>query len=226
MAKHWKKYREATKLIDPLARYTLDDAVSLLPQVIYTKFTPSVEIAVKTNANPKYNDQMIRWTVVLPHGTGKDITIAAFVSDDIIDEAKKAWANIAGNELILKDIEAGNINFDILVTAPAMIRDLAKVAKILGPRWLMPSPKAWTVSQNITETINEIKKGRVEFKLDRTGNIHAIVGKWNFAADALKENITAFLNAIDANKPTWVKGKLIKKVTIAPTMGPGIALDM
>lgn len=225
MPKHGKKYREAIKNVDSLKRYSVEEALTILPHLVYTKFDPSIEIAIKTNANPKYNDQMLRGTVVLPHGTGKDITIAAFVSDDMVEEAKKAGASVAGNELLVKDIQNGKIDFDILVTMPAMIRELAPVAKVLWPRGLMPSPKAGTVSPNLVDTINEIKKGRVEFKLDKTGNIHAIVGKAGFASDALADNIKAFIDAVEANKPSGVKGKLIKKVTIAPTMGPGIALD-
>jgi len=206
--------------------YPVADAVSLLKEVSYTKFTASVEIAIKTNANPKYNDQMIRSTIVLPHGTGKKVVIAAFVDDDKRDDAKKAGADIVGNEELIKDIKDGNIKFDVLITEPTMMRNLAPIAKILGPKGLMPSPKAGTVSPNIKSTIEQIKKGRVAFKLDKTGNIHALIGKMTFDNDKIAENVEAIIKAVIDNKPTGVKGKLIKKAVISSTMSPGIQVEV
>lgn len=222
MAKHGKKYREAAKLIDSLKQYALQDAVSLAKKVSTTKFGGSMEIAVKTFANPKYNDQMIRSTTVLPHGTGKTIRIAVYISDDKQDEAKKAGADVVWSTDLIKNIEAGNIDFDVLVTTAEYIKDLARVAKVLWPKGLMPSPKAGTVSVNLKETINEIKKGRIEFRLDKTWNIHSSVGKLWFSDDQLIENINALMKAIESNKPAGIKGKLVKKVVIAPTMWPGV----
>ena len=220
--KHWKKYNAARELVDSTKKYTIDEAVELAKKVSYVKFDPTLEAHVQTNANPKYNDQQVRWTVVLPHGTGKSVKVAAFVSDDKIEEAKNAGADIAGNTELLAEIEKGNIDFDVLVTSPEMMRDLAKAARILWPKGLMPSPKAGTVTPKLADTINEIKKGRVEFKLDKGGVVHVGIGKLSFDNKQLEENLKALIDALNAAKPAGVKGQLIKKVHIAPTMGPGI----
>ena len=221
--KHGKKYLEAKKLIDKTKKYSISEAIELAKKVAYTKFDPTLEVHIQTNANPKYNDQQVRGTVVLPHGTGKSVKVAAFVSDDKIEEAKKAGADIAGNAELLQKIENGEIDFDVLVTTPEMMRDLAKVARILGPKGLMPSPKAGTVTPKLADTISEIKKGRVEFKLDKGGVIHVGIGKLrSFDNKQLEENLQALIDAVKAAKPSGVKGQLIKKVHIAPTMGPGI----
>lgn len=223
MQKHGKKYREAAKGVDSTKVYSISEAVALLKKSGYTKFDGSVEIAVKTNADAKYNDQMMRGTTILPHGTGKSKRIAVFTADEA--EAKKAWADIAGIETLLSDIKAGKFDFDILLTTPEHIRDLAPVAKQLGPKGLMPSPKAWTVVANISQAVEEFKKGKMEFKLDKTGNINAAVGRISFTEVQIEENIKSFLKALEDNKPTGVKGKLIKRVYIAPTMGPGITIE-
>jgi len=225
--KHGKKYVEAKKLVDSTKKYSISEAVELAKKVAYTKFDPTLEVHVQTNANPKYNDQNLRWTVVLPHGTGKSVKVAAFVSDDKIEEAKKAGADVAGNVDLLQQIESGNIDFDVLVTTPDMMRDLAKVARVLWPKGLMPSPKAGTVTPKLSDTISEIKKGRVEFKLDKGGVVHVGVGKVKgFDASALEENIKSLIDALNAAKPSGVKGQLIKKVYIAPSMWPSIQLSV
>ena len=223
MATHGKKYRESAKLIDSSKMYPLSEAVALLKKSGYAKFDGSIEIAVKTSADAKYNDQMMRGTTILPHGTGKSKKIAVFTSDEA--EAKKAWADIAGTENLLNDIKAGKFNFDILLTTPEHIRDLAPVAKQLGPKGLMPSPKAGTVVANIPQAVEEFKKGKMEFKLDKTGNINAAIGKLSFTETQIEENIKAFLKALEDNKPAGVKGKLIKKIFIASTMWPGIQIE-
>lgn len=222
--KPWKKYGEAKKLIEVNKVYELVDAISLLKKVSYTKFDWTVELHVKTNADPKYNDQMIRATVVLPNWIGKTVRIWAYLSEDKFEEAKKAWADVVWNDQLIKDIEHGKIDFDVLITTNDMMRNLAKVAKTLWPKGLMPSPKAGTVTADIVATINEIKKGRIEFKLDKTGNIHCPVGKVSFSDDKLVENIQDLLKAIEDNKPAGVKWKLVKKVVVAPTMGPWVPL--
>ncbi len=226
MAKKSKKYLEMAKLVDKRAQYSISDAAELVTKLGYTKFVPSIDIAIKTFANPKYNDQAIRATTSLPHGNGKTVKVAVYAADDKIADLKKAGADIAGNIELLTAIEKGEFDFDILVTSPDMMKDLAKVAKALGPKGLMPNPKAGTVAVDLVSAVAEIKKGRFEFKLDKTGNLHATVGKANFSASQLAENIQAFLSAVQANKPTGVKGKLIKKVVIAPTMGPGITIAL
>lgn len=223
MATHGKKRKESAKLIDSSKAYPISEAVALLKKSGYSKFDGSVEIAVKTFADAKYNDQMMRGTTILPHGTGKTKRIAVFTSDEA--EAKKAGADVVGTETLLNDIKAGKLNFDVLLTTPEHIRDLAPVAKQLGPKGLMPSPKAGTVVANIPEAVAEFKKGKMEFKLDKTGNINAAIGKISFSEAQIEENIKAFLKALEDNKPAGVKGKLIKKVFIAPTMGPGIQIS-
>lgn len=219
-----KKLVEKSKLVEVGKAYTTTEACELIKQVSYSKFDWSVDIAIKTFADPKYNDQMVRGTVVLPNGNGKDTKIAVFVWDDQLDEARKAGWDIVGNTTLLKDIEDGKIDFDILVTTPAMIKDLARVAKALGPKWLMPSPKTGTITTDIAGTIDEIKKWRVEYKLDKTGNIHVNVGKVSFDNNKLEENITTLLKSVESNKPASIKGKLFKKIVLSPTMWPGITI--
>ena len=220
--KHGKKYNAVKALVDNMKKYEISEAIELAKKVSYTKFDPTLEVHIQTSANPKYNDQNLRGTVVLPHGTGKTVKVAVFVSDDKIEEAKQAGADIAWNVDLLAEIEKGNINFDVLVTTPEMMRDLAKVARILWPKGLMPSPKAGTVTPKLADTINEIKKGRVEFKLDKGGVVHVGIGKLSFDANKLEENLKALIDALNAAKPSGVKGQLIKKVHIAPTMGPSV----
>lgn len=222
--KHGKKYIAAKAMVTKGMIYSVEDAVALVKQVSYSKFGGSLDVNIKTVADPKYNDQAIRGTVVLPHGTGKTVTVAAFVGDDKIDEATAAGATIVGNVDLIRSIEAGKIEFDVLVTTPDMIKDLAKVAKILGPKGIMPTPKTGTITTDLKSTIEEIQKGRIEFKLDKTGNIHAGVGKLSFDNAQLVENINALMSAVEAMKPVVIKTKLFKKVTLAPTMGPGVQI--
>ncbi len=223
--KHWKKYLEAKKMVDKSNKYSIEEAIDLVKKVSYAKFDATLEVHIQTNANPKYNDQQIRGTVVLPNWTWKSVKVAAFVSDDKIEEAKKAGADIVWNVELINSIEKWEINFDVLVTTPDMMRDLAKVAKILWPKWLMPSPKSWTVTSKISDTISEVKKGRVEFKLDKAGVIHVWVWKINsFDNKQLEENFKSLIDAIKNAKPSWVKWQLIKKVYIAPSMWPSIQI--
>ena len=226
MPKRGKKYVEAKAKVEAEKVYPLAEWVALAKDVSISKFTGSLEIHIKTNANPKYNDQLLRGTVVLPHGIGKTVKVAAFVSDEKRDEAKAAGADLIGNTEIIAQIEKGETNFDVLVTTADMMRDLAKVAKTLGPKGLMPSPKAGTVSANIGKTVDELKKWRLEYKLDKTGNIHVWVGKLDFSDEKLVENIQTLVKAMEDNKPTGVKGHLIKKITIAPTMWPGVQVSV
>ena len=217
-----KKRKESKKLIETGKLYTVEEACELIKKVSYTKFDGSVDVAIKTNADPKYNDQAVRGTVALPHGTGKTLRIAAFVSDDMFDDARKAGATLVGNSTLIKDIEEGKFEFDVMVTTQAMIKDLAKVAKALGPKGLMPSPKTGTITNDISGTIDEIKKGRIEYKLDKTGNIHVGIGKVSFSAAQLAENLKSLLSNIEANKPAAVKGKLFKKIVLNATMSPAV----
>ena len=223
--KHGKKYVEVKKLVEKTKLYPLAEAIELLRKVNYAKFDAGIELAVKTNANPKYNDQMLRATTILPHVTGKTKKVAVFITEDKAYEARKAGADIAGYENLLADIKAGKTDFDVLITTPELIRELAPVAKQLGPKGLMPSPKAGTVTLNVAQAVEETKKGKIEFRLDKTGNVHALVGKLSFDNTKLIENIESLMKAIEENKPTGVKGKLVKKVVVATTMSPGVQVE-
>ncbi|HKL43879.1 MAG TPA: 50S ribosomal protein L1 [Candidatus Absconditabacterales bacterium] len=225
MSKHGKKYVESVAMIDKTKNYTVSEAVDLMKKTSNVKFDATVELAIKTNANPKYNDQMIRSTIILPHGTGKTKRVAVFVTDERLDEAKKSGADVVGSSDLMTEIKSGNMDFDILLTTPDSIRELAPIAKILGPKGLMPSPKAGTVVADLKQSVEEFKKGKIEYKLDKTGNIHLPVGKVSFDEKKLVENIELFLSAINENKPSGIKGKLIRKAVVSSSMGPGIVLD-
>ena len=220
--KHWKKYQDILKEFDKKALYEKEEACDLVKKYSYSSFPWTVEVHIKTWANPKYNDQMIRSTVVLPHWTWKTKKVAVFTTEDNFDLAKDAWADVVWYKDLLEKIEKWELDFDVLITTQDMMKDLAKVAKILWPRGVMPSPKAWTVTNNIKETVNEVKKWRVEFKLDKTWSIHVVIWKTDFETNKLKENLEALLNAIEEVRPSWVKWKLLQKITLSPTMWPGV----
>ncbi len=224
MPKSGKNYRNAKKNL-PTDAVSVAEAVAAAKSANYAKFDGSIEIAIKTNADPKYNDQNVRTTVVLPHGTGKKVRVAAIVAtDDQVKQATEAGADIAGYEKVLEMIKSEKFDFDILITTPDLIRELAPHAKSLGPKGLMPSPKAGTVTTNIGSTIDEIKKGRCEIKLDKTGNIHAAVGRISFDDAKLTENIETFIKAVEDARPSGVKGKFLKTISLAPTMGPSVRI--
>lgn len=225
MSKRGKKYLESASMIIRGNQYPLEEAVDLVKKTSNVKFDATVELAVKTNANPRFNDQMFRWTAILPHGTWKTKKIAVFVLDEKLEEAKKSWADVYGSTDLLNNIKNGKIDFDILITTVDYIRELAPVAKQLWPKWLMPSPKAGTVTNDLAKTVEEFKKWKIEFKLDKTGNVHVPVGKVSFTNDKLVENIQSILNTMEENKPTWVKWKLIKKVVISSSMWPGVVVE-
>lgn len=219
-----KKYAAAKALLTK-PTYTVAEACELLPKLTGTKFDSSAELHVKINADTTQADQLVRTTVNLPHGTGKTVRIAAFVPDDQIDEAKKAGAELAGNEDLVKEVEAGNINFDVAVASPKLMKDLGKIAKILGQKGLMPSPKAGTVTENIAKTIQELKKGRIECKMDKQGIIHTVFGKMSFGSKKLEENLNTVLQAIKEAQPAGIKGEYILTINVAPTMGPGMKVE-
>lgn len=226
MAKHGKKYREAVKLLEGKTMVDLDEAVSLLKKTATTKFAPSCEIHIRLGVDPTHADQMVRATVALPHGTGKDVRVIAFVNEDKVKEAKAAGASKAGMEELIEEIQKGFLDFDVAVATPDAMKNLGKIAKILGTKGLMPNPKAGTVTVEIAKTIGEIKKGKVEYRTDKQAQIHQIFGKASFTEEQLKENLAAFIKAIVDTKPAGVKGTYIRNVSIANTMGPGIRLDM
>lgn len=226
MNKHGKKYVEASKNIDKMKQYGLDEALDLLMNSTVTSFDSSVEVHCNLNADPKYADQIVRSTVTLPHGTGKTVRIAAFVSEDKVKGALAAGAVKAGAAELIDEVAKGTVDFDVAVATPDMMRDLAKVAKVLGPKGLMPNPKSGTVTPDVEKAISELKGGKMEFKTDKFGIVHSVFGKHSFGKDKLKENLVAFFRALTQAKPTGIKGVYIKSIYLTTTMGPGIALDI
>lgn len=220
-----KKYEQKKALVTKNT-YPVDEACELLTQLSVTKFDATAEVHIRINADTTQADQLVRTTVPLPHGTGKAVRIAAFVPDDQISDAKKAGADLAGNEDLIKQIEGGTIDFDIAVASPKMMKDLGKIAKTLGQKGLMPSPKAGTVTENIAKAIEELKKGRIECKMDKQGIIHAVFGKMSFGGKKLAENLSAVIAAIKEAQPSGIKGEYIASINVAPTMGPGLKVQL
>ncbi|KKP59620.1 MAG: 50S ribosomal protein L1 [Candidatus Magasanikbacteria bacterium GW2011_GWC2_34_16] len=216
----------AVAKIDPKKVYTLDEAISLVKETSGVKFNASVEVHAHLGIDPKKGDQQIRATVVLPHGSGKTKTVAAFVSPEKEKEAKEAGADfVYGEEEIKKIKDTGKIEFEIAVTTPDMMAKLAVVAKVLGPKGLMPNPKTDTVGPNVKKMIEELKKGKITFKNDDTANVHQLIGKVNFTEDQLKDNLNTFLDALKKARPATAKGTYIKNLVICSAMGPAIKIS-
>lgn len=224
MAKHSKRFRALKEKVGQGKSYPLAEAVALLKESGNVKFNAGVELHIHTGIDVKQSDQGVRGTVNLPHGSGKKQKIAAITANP--EAAKKAGAEAAGGEEFIKEIAGGRMDFDVLVAEPAFMPKLAPVAKILGPRGLMPSPKNGTTSPDVTKAIAELSAGKMAFKNDDTGNIHLLVGRVSFSPEQLKENIQAAYAAIKAAKPAAVKGTFIQNVTLAASMGPGIRVEM
>jgi len=198
----------------------LDEAVQILKETATAKFVESVELHANLNIDPKYADQQLRTTVTLPHGIGKQIKIAVLTNEENFDEATKSGADIVGNDELIENITKGNIDFDLLIATPNMMPKLAKLGRVLGPKGLMPSPKSGTVSSTLTETLTDFKKGKFEYKADKTGIVHVTIGKINFTEIQLVENLQSFYDSIEKNRPSGVKGKYFKSLSICCTMGP------
>ncbi|PCI24911.1 50S ribosomal protein L1 [Candidatus Peregrinibacteria bacterium] len=220
-----KKYAAAAAKVDFDKKYALEEAVALLIETSTTKFDSSIELHVNLNVNVKHADQIVRGTTILPHGTGKKVRVAAFVEADKEAEAKKAGADLVGLETLIASIEKGKIDFDVAVAQPQVMKSLGKIARTLGTKGLMPNPKAGTVTPDIGKAIEEIKKGKVEYKTDKTGIIHSVLGKVSFGKAKLLENIKLLLELIVQARPVAVKGTYIISVSLSTTMGPGIAVD-
>jgi len=225
MRKLSRRHKENVEKTKNKIYSNLDEAIEILKETSTTKFIESVELHANLNIDPKYADQQLRTTVTLPHGVGKQLVIAVLTNDENSDEAKNAGADIVGNDELIEDITKGNINFDLLIATPNMMPKLAKLGRVLGPKGLMPSPKSGTVSSTLEATITEFKKGKFEYKADKTGVVHVNFGKSDFAKNQLIENLQALYNSIEKNRPSGVKGKYFKSLFICTTMGPSIKLD-
>jgi len=226
MRKQGKKYQAAAKQVEPRP-YNLNDAVPLLQKVKFTKFDETVELHLRLGVDPKHADQMVRGTIVLPHGLGKSKKVLVIASGDKQREAQEAGADYVGGEDMVTKIQTENwTDFDAVVATPDMMRSVGKLGKVLGPRGLMPNPKTGTVTMDVTQAVKEVKAGKVEFRVDKTGVIHVPVGKVSFATNALLENASSLIQAVVKAKPAAAKGKYVKSVTICSTMGPGIHLDV
>ncbi len=225
MAKRGKKYRQAIEKIEPNKEYPLNEAVKLAKEVAYANFDETFEIHMRLGVNPKYADQMVRGTLVLPHGTGKSVKVAVIASGDKYKEAEAAGADVVGGEDLVEKIKGGWMEFDALIATPDMMRHVGKLGRILGPRGLMPNPKAGTVTFDVANAVKELKAGRIEYKVDKTGIVHNAIGKKSFSEDQLVDNAKAYIQAIIKAKPASAKGRYIHSIYISTTMGPGIKVD-
>ena len=226
MANRSKRMKEVDKLIDKNKTYKLDEAVEALKACPPPKFDQSLNIALKIGIDPKKSDQQVRGTVSLPHGTGQKITVVVIAKGDKAKEALDAGADFAGADDYLEKIKGGWTDFSALIATPDMMRELGKLGKILGPRGLMPTPKAGTVTTDVAKAVQEVKAGKIEFKVDKTGNVNNAVGKISFKSDNLVENLSAFLNAVNRSKPASAKGVFLRSMYLSTTMGPGLKIDL
>jgi len=226
MADHGKKYTQAAALVDRTKSYGPTEAVDLLKQTSYVDFDASAEAHIRLGVDPRHADQMVRGTVVLPHGTGKRIRVIVFAQGEKAQEALRSGADEVGGEDLAKRIEAGWLDFDVAVATPDMMGVVGRLGRILGRRGLMPNPKSGTVTFDLERAIKEVKAGRVEFKVDKAGIIHTPFGKASFDSEQLNENLAALVDAINRARPSATKGQYFKSLTVASTMGPGIRVDV
>ena len=206
--------------------YSFEQAVGMIKELGTAKFIESVEAHISLNIDPKYANQQLRTSLVLPNGTGKTLRIAVFTEPDYVSEVLKMGADVAGSDDLIEEINAGKLDFDLLITTPQLMPKLAKLGRVLGPKGLMPSPKSGTVTTNLGESINEFKKGKLEYRADKTGIVHLSFGKVDFSEEQLRENLLAVHSSIEKNKPTGVKGRYFKSFNICTTMSPGINLEL
>jgi large subunit ribosomal protein L1 len=225
MAKVGKKYAEAAKLIDANAAYDPSEAVELVKKTARAKFDETVEVAFRLGVDPKKADQQIRGAVVLPHGTGKTLRVLVFAKGDKAKEAEAAGADFVGDEDMINKINQGWFDFDAVVATPDMMAAVGKLGRVLGPKGLMPNPKTGTVTFDVTKAVNEIKAGKIEYRVDKNGNIHAPIGKISFDNEKLLDNYFTLLDTLQKAKPAAAKGTYLKNITVSSTMGPGVKLN-
>lgn len=224
--KHGKKYNEAAKLIDRAAQYEPNDAIALVKKSATAKFDETVELHIRTGCDGRHAEQQIRGAVVLPNGTGKTVKVLVFAKGDKVAEAEAAGADfVGGDELIPKIQNEGWLDFDVVVATPDMMGVVGRLGKVLGPKGLMPNPKAGTVTMDVTKAVNDIKAGKIEYRLDKTNIIHVPVGKASFTEEKLQENFNALMDAITKAKPSTLKGQYLKSITLSSTMGPGVKIS-
>ncbi len=225
VGKHGKKFSDAIAKIEEGKRYRVEDAFRLLPEIAYAKFDETVDIAFSLGVDPKHAEQMVRGAMVLPHGIGKTVKVAVLAKGDKAREAEAAGADVVGADDLIEKIVGGWLEFDKLIATPDMMVSVTKVGKILGPRGLMPNPKLGTVTFDVTKAIKDQKLGKIEYRTEKTGIIHGLIGKKSFGADKLRENFMALANAIIKAKPPTSKGAYLKNITLSTTMSPGIPID-
>ena len=219
-----KKFRSAAAKVDRARQYSVAEAVALIKQAAFAKFDETVDVAVNLGVDPRHADQIVRGTVVLPHGTGKSVRVLVITQGDKVKDAEAAGADFVGMEYIQK-IKDGWLDCDVIVATPDVMGQLGQLGRVLGPRGLMPNPKAGTVTVDVTKEVREIKAGKIEFRVDKTGNVHAPVGKISFKQEQLADNVHAFMETIARARPAAAKGTYIKSATVSSTMGPGVKLD-
>jgi len=224
MPGHGKKFRAAIAKVDRNRTYAIPEAVKALKDACYAKFNETVDVAIRLGVDPRHADQVVRGTVVLPHGTGKSVRVLVIAQGEKAKEAEAAGADFVGTEFIQK-LKDGWLECDVIVATPDVMGQLGQLGRILGPRGLMPNPKAGTVTMDVTRAVREIKAGKIEFRVDKTGNVHAPIGKTSFTADQLAENLTTFMDTIVRAKPASAKGHYIQSATVSSTMGPGVRLE-
>jgi large subunit ribosomal protein L1 len=223
--KRSKSYRKAADLIDEAQLYTPAEAVKIAKDGQVTKFDPTVEVAIRLGVDPRKQDQMVRGTVNLPHGTGKTARVAVFAIGDKAEEARAAGADIVGSDDLLERIQGGFLDFDAVVATPDLMGKVGRLGRVLGPRGLMPNPKTGTVTPDVAKAVTDIKGGKIEFRVDRHGNLHFIIGKLSFPITSLLENYAAALDEVVRLKPASAKGRYLRKITFTSTMAPGIPVD-
>jgi len=226
MAKHGRKYLEAAQLREPERRYEIDEAAELLPKLSISKFDGTIEAHLRLGVDPRHADQLVRGTVVLPHGTGKTTRVVVFAQGEKAQEALRAGADEVGGDDLMKKIDDGWFEFDVAIATPDMMGTVGRLGKKLGPRGLMPNPKSGTVTFDIERAVGEIKSGRIEFKVDRAGIVHVPVGRASFTPEQLAANVATLVDAINRAKPSGAKGTYMRTLTLAPTMGPGVRVDI